>query len=343
MKRAQFVRATRLAVSAAGLMVVLVSLTACDIAGSAREETAFFEERSPGIHTVVISDGLVTLQAKNASVQSIVDELARKSELSVVCDFRTEARVTMELERLPMPDALRRILGERSFILYRAPAAAGTGSRNGNTLCVFSDDSGNGFAATRAPSYILSAIENRQSELMSDDRHVRRRAVRALRRLKAGDVVPALSYALADTDESIRVEAIYAIADVGGDDAVAALAAALVDQSARVRSETAAALGTLGSDAAFYALQRALRDADSSVRASAISALGLMGGEQSAAALAIALSDPDASLRIDAVATLAEIGGESSIALLNQASRQGDPAVRKAVAEALSDLHDQYP
>ncbi|NNF03272.1 MAG: hypothetical protein HKN17_02295, partial [Rhodothermales bacterium] len=183
--------------------MVLVSLTACDIAGSAREETAFFEERPPGIHTVEISDELVTLQARNASVQSIVDELARMSELSVVCEFQTEARVTMELERLPLPDALRRILGERSFILYRAPAAddaAATGSRNGDTLCIFSDDSGNGFAATRAPSYILSAIENRQSELMSDDRHVRRRAVRALRRLKANEVVPALSYALADAD-----------------------------------------------------------------------------------------------------------------------------------------------
>ena len=297
---------------------------------------------------VEMSDDLVTLKAHNVSVRDVLDEIARQSDLIVVSHGPLHGRLTLELERLPLFEALRRIMRDQSYLLHQAQAA--TGARIANharqsILWVFSDGSANDAGYTEASSHsvweITSAIEVLQSQLMSDDIRVRQDAIKGLRRLKVNEVIVPLSYALLDEDKKVRVKAVYALADIGGDDAVAALVTAVGDENAWVRAETAYALGTLGGDTAIQVLKHALHDADSNVRETAIEAFQDIGGEQSGRALAVALQDTDATLRVEAIEALADIGGETAMRLLDQASEDQDNGVRQAANEALAELLSQ--
>lgn len=297
---------------------------------------------------VDVSGDLVTLTAYNAGVGDVLDEIARQSRLIVVSHDPLAHRLTLEIERLPLSEALNRIMRGQSYLLYQAQAA--TGARNANhehpsTLWVFSgrsvDDPDQTQPAVRFASDPEYAIKVLQAELMSDDIHVRQQAIKGLRRLEANEAIAPLSFALADENKKVRVKAIYALAHIGGDDAGAALATASGDENAWVRAESAYALGVVGGDIAIEVLKHALQDADSDVRQSAIEALTEIGGGQSARALAIALQDADASLRVEAAEALAYIGGETAIRLLNQALDDQDDAVRKAANEALAALLSQ--
>jgi len=297
---------------------------------------------------VQMSDDLVTLRAYNVGVRDVLDEIARLSNLIVISHAPLHGRLTLELERLPLFEALRRIMRGQSYVLHQAQAA--TGARIANherqsTLWVFPDGSANDPGYTEAANHSLwetrSAIEVLQSQLMSNDIRVRQEAIKGLRRLKVNEVIAPLSYALADEDKKVRVKAIYALADIGGDDAVAALVAASGDENAWVRAETAYALGTLGGDTAIQVLKHALHDSDSDVRETAIEAFTDIGGGQSARALAVALQDSDGSLRVEAIEALADIGGETAMRLLEQALEHQDNAVRKAANEALAEMLSQ--
>ena len=297
---------------------------------------------------VEMSDDLVTLKAHNVGVRDVLDEIARQSDLMVVSHGPLHGRLTLELERLPLFEALRRIMRGQSYLLHQAQAATGAMSANHerqSTLWVFSDGSANDRGYMKSPSHSVrettSAIEVLQSQLMSDDIRVRQEAIKGLRRLKVNEVIAPLSYALADEDKKVRVKAIYALADIGGDNAVAALAAAAGDENAWVRAETAYALGTLGGDTAIQVLKHALQDADSDVRETAIEAFQDIGGGQSASALAVALQDTDATLRVEAIEALADIGGETAMRLLDQALEDQDNGVGQAANEALAELLSQ--
>ena len=297
---------------------------------------------------VEMSDDLVTLKAHNVGMRDVLDEIARQSDLIVVSHGPLHGPLTLELERPPLYEALRRIMRGQSYLLHQAQEA--TGARIANherrsTLWVFSNGSANGRGYAEAASHFAwettSAIEVLQSQLMSDDIRARQDAIKGLRRLKVNEVIAPLSYALSDEDKKVRVKAIYALADIGGDDAVAAMAAAAGDENAWVRAETAYALGTLGGDTAIQVLKHALHDADSGVRESAIEAFQDIGGGQSARALAIALQDTDASLRVEAIEALVDIGGETAMRLLDQALEDQDNGVRQAANEALAELLSQ--
>ena len=336
--------AARQAGLVAGLLLFVNGVTAQD----AFEHRQVSADSAASYLNIEISDDLVTLKAHNVRVRNVLDEIARQSDLVVVSHDPLDDRLTLELERLPLFEALRRIMRGQSYLLHQAQAASGARIANHerrSTLWVFSDGSANDPGQTQAAGHsssdIASVIEVLQSQLMSDDIRVRQEAIKGLRRLKVNEVIAPLSYALADKDKKVRVKAIYALADIGGDNAVAAMAAAAGDENAWVRAETAYALGTLGGDTAIQVLKHALHDADSDVRESAIEAFTEIGGGQSARALAITLQDADASLRVEAVEALADIGGETAMRLLDQALEDQDNAVRKAANEALAKLSSQ--
>ncbi len=336
--------AARQAGLVAGLLLFVNSVTAQD-AFNDRQISA--DNVASYLH-VEVSGDLVTLNAYNIRVRNVLDEIARQSDLIVVSHDPLEYRLTLEFERLPLFEALRRIMRGQSYLLHQSQAATDAKIANyesRGTLWVFSDGSadepGHNQAAGHSSSNTASVIEVLQSQLMSDDLRVRQEAIKGLRRLKVNEAIAPLSFALSDEDKEVRVKAIYALADIGGDDAAAALAAAAGDENAWVRAETAYALGTLGGDIAIQVLKHALHDADSAVRESAISAFTEIGGGQSARALAIALQDADASLRVAAVEALADIGGETAMRLLDQALEDQDNAVRKVANEVLAELLSQ--
>ncbi len=336
----------------AGRLAGLVACILLVVNGVAAQDA--FEDRQVPIDSltsylhVEVSGDLVTLRAHNVDMRHVLDEIVRRSDLIVVAHAPLDGRLTLDLERLPLSAALRRIMRGQSYLLYQAQAetvASNANHERRSTLWVLSHGSANdpdhSEAAGHSSSDTTSAIKLLHSELMSDDSRIRQDAIKGLRRLKATEAIAPLSFALADDDRKIRVKAIYALADIGGTDAAAALAAASVDENPYVRAESAYALGMIGGDTAVQILEHALLDTNLDVRQSAVEAFTDIGGGQAARGLAVALQDTDAALRVEAVEALADIGGETAIRLLNQALEDQDNAVRKAAHAALAELSSQ--
>jgi hypothetical protein len=81
------------------------------------------EYRSPsdGIQLMRYEEGLLSLEAKNASLEKVLTELSRMAMITIISDGPLEDRVTVFADRLPLDKALRRILrGKDTTFMYAA-------------------------------------------------------------------------------------------------------------------------------------------------------------------------------------------------------------------------------
>lgn len=269
---------------------------------------------------VAITDELVTVKAGNASVRSLLDEIARQSNLVVVSHIPLTARVTLQFERLPLREALDLILRDQSFALQDVQPSSRPGNSSAGQLRKLWVFSKGPVGASISPHFT-------SAERLED-----------LDSLDAENLIEALGLALTDHDANVRTDAASTLADVGSDQAAAALAiAALNDGDTSVRQEAVYALGVIGGEIGIRTLQQALIDPDNEVREAAIQAFANIGGDRSAMALAVVLNDSDASLRAEAVDALGEIGGETATHLLRQALADERSSIREDAAELLAE------
>ncbi len=70
-----------------------------------------------GTHFVRYTNGHLSVQVKDFSLSELLGEIAAQSELTVVGQVAPDQRLTLEFHELNLDQALRRILGHRSFIL----------------------------------------------------------------------------------------------------------------------------------------------------------------------------------------------------------------------------------
>ena len=83
------------------------------------------EYRSPsdGIQSMKYEDGRLSLEVKDASLDKVLNELARMAMLTIIADGPIEGRVTVYADRLPLEKALRKILrGKDTSFVYAAKA-----------------------------------------------------------------------------------------------------------------------------------------------------------------------------------------------------------------------------
>jgi hypothetical protein len=81
------------------------------------------EYRSPsdGIQSMRYEDGRLSLEAKDASLDKILSELARMAMLTIMADGPLEGRITVYADRLPLEKALKKILrGRDTSFVYAA-------------------------------------------------------------------------------------------------------------------------------------------------------------------------------------------------------------------------------
>lgn len=81
------------------------------------------EYRSPsdGIQSMKYEDGRLSLEAKDASLDKILTELARMAMVTIVSDGPIQDRVTAYADRLPLEKALKKILrGKDTSFVYAA-------------------------------------------------------------------------------------------------------------------------------------------------------------------------------------------------------------------------------
>lgn len=286
-----------------------------------RDEGSTTQARPPYLR-VELAGELVSIEARDARIKDLLEELARQRGLVVISRDPLDERITLELEPLPLPKAMARVLGGRSFALQEIEPSTARGSPirlPATRLWVFSS----GRAGEAVPPDTVVRLGGSEGE---------------------ESIASLWGAALVDPDPNVRQEAAAELAIVGDEQAVPALAtAALRDESASVRTEAIHALGAIGGEAIIPILEQSLRDPDPTVREAVIDALTDIGGDASIAVLAVALNDEDASLRAEAVDSLGEIGGERAIQLLRRALGDAQRSIREAAAEYLLELSGEKP
>ena len=211
--------------------------------------------------TLDISDGLVTLNARDVGLQDVIDKIAVHSAMLIVLQDPLDTRVTLAFEGLELHKALKRIMRGRSYLLVQTPASR-------STLRIFSD--GEWKESDRDGAADLRIL---QDQLSSNDHRAKKTAIKDLGKLAAETAIPSLAFALTDESKEIRFKAVQALALFDTDDVAIALATAANDEHAGIRAEAAYWLGTLGGETAIRVLEHTLHDPDSDVREAAENAL----------------------------------------------------------------------
>ena len=248
---------------------------------------------------VTVADATVTVKAYDVTLKHLLEEIARRGGIEVELHDALDERVTLELDRRPLPEVLRRVLSGRNFAFRLVdPAVCGSCP---SQLWVFE--------APAPPT--LEAVEPCPRPAPAEED--------ANARLKA---ISKLAGAPADGSRALETLA----------------AAALSDAAASVREEALHGLGELGDATALIVLEQALADPAPRVREAAVEALAELGEDAAAWVLAPVLAAEDAALRERAVFALGELGGEAAVVVLQQALVDERGFVREAAVEALQDL-----
>ncbi len=158
---------TTSATSKGGLFTVLAVLLLAWPPCQAQAET--FRSPSDGIQSMVYEDGRLSLDARNASLDKLLKEVARMARLTVVADAPIEGNVTVYADRVPLEKALRKILrGIDTSFVYTAKAGASPAEYEVAEVRIYLAKTGQG--ETRRYSY----ARNRADETEDRSRSARR-------------------------------------------------------------------------------------------------------------------------------------------------------------------------
>ncbi len=83
------------------------------------------EYRSPsdGIQSMEYSEGRLSLEAQDASLDKVLSQLSRMAMVTIIADGPIEGRITLHADRLPLEKALRKMLrGRDTSFVYTAKA-----------------------------------------------------------------------------------------------------------------------------------------------------------------------------------------------------------------------------
>ncbi len=102
---------------AAFLTILLIGCLPCR--GRAEE----YSSPSDGIHRMHYEEGLVSLEAQDATLEKVLTELSKMAQVKIVADGPIEGRITQYLNRVPLDKALRKILRDKDMgLIYTARA-----------------------------------------------------------------------------------------------------------------------------------------------------------------------------------------------------------------------------
>jgi hypothetical protein len=238
------------------------------------EETDPWPSGPPGL--VRSTNNLLTVKVHDASVEELIEEIARQSGLNIVWYGTISERITLDFQGLALDQALARILRRHSFALASAQGGEGEGTAaRPRKLWIIPK------GAEGSPPQAAAASESERDDVLQDeslditlliaalrseDSWEREEAVEALGEIGGPESAQFLGVALTDEDEDVRQAAIAALAHIGGDRAAQVLAVALEDEDEWFREEAVEALGEIGGNSAIRLLEQALSDEYDGVR-----------------------------------------------------------------------------
>ena len=261
-----------------GLLCLTVNLA--PLGAWPQDEAGLIEETDPWPSNpprlVRIANNLLTVKVHDASVEELIEEIARQSGLNIVWYGTISERITLDFQGLALDQALARILRRHSFALASAQGGEGEGTAaRPRKLWIIPK------GAEGSPPQAAAANESERDDVLQDeslditlliaalrseDSWEREEAVEALGEIGGPESAQFLGVALTDEDEDVRQAAIAALAHIGGDRAAQVLAVALEDEDEWFREEAVEALGEIGGNSAIRLLEQALSDEYDGVR-----------------------------------------------------------------------------
>lgn len=225
---------------------------ACLLAGLALFVTVAAAE-ARGVLAVECNDGQVSVHASAVPANRILGEIGRRCDVRIVLHESLDERVSLAIDGMTLPRAVKRILRGRSFMLRFAQPSLGAG----NWLWVFADTpSGSRREEIVLPAAPVPVVDAQETIYLLGD-EPNQRSMRLLRE------------ALADPDRSIREAAVETLGEIGGGEAALAVSAALNDPDVDIRESAVDALGSIGGDTATQLLHQMTADRHSLIREAA--------------------------------------------------------------------------
>jgi hypothetical protein len=251
-------------------------------------------------HSIAVTQqrDLLSLQASNAPVAEVMEQLGRHAGFTTRVIGTPVARVTLTLANQPLEELIRQLTRGYSAIILYHPAASGRAPAALRIKAVWlvgdKEASGGAIILSPAPPPDHNPRENL-------------RQLAALENSKNDTEIGYLKYVLMQRDDpASRIHTIDAIVASGADEAADIVALALGDADIAVRRHVVERLRDLGNPRAVQILgQIVLGDAAPEVRRAAVTALAANGGEAPHHFLVAASRDRDEQVRRLAQGSLA--------------------------------------
>lgn len=227
-----------------------------------------------GVHVAVAGNQhkLIALEARQAPLKRVIDELAGKTGTRVHYSFLPDEQVTAQCVGTTVKEVLGCLLGADADLVSRSSGGS-PGQQPEVWVLASSFAKRQPFEAEPDAGEPLAIPKDTGQEAKPAPAEDPAQRAQAIARLAADGQADddgqrrALEDALADPDAQVRAQAVYGLAQRGGADASAALQAGLHDSDASVRLM---AVDSVGLDPQGLALlQQALADSDETVSAMA--------------------------------------------------------------------------
>jgi hypothetical protein len=284
--------------SLVGFLLLAAAISVTPLGGSTLA-TPVEEQQRTTIH-VAITQGLLTVDLRNAPLADVLQVIAEKASFRLTLRDNLSTPVTWSFTGVPLDKGIKQLVGDNSLVMIHAPA------NGGNALSeVRVRASRRGIAETK-PNPAPDPPVYQDGERLADTAELR--AARQLARQRDEVAADALVTLLAQAEDPvIRRIAAGGLGEIGDERATMALRMALVDKDRSVQRRAIFELGKIGSDDAVDALGEVLgHDLDASIRRFAAHTLARLDNMAARSALEAALADPEYMVREAAAEALAE-------------------------------------
>ena len=101
------------------VLILIVSLPVFCKAQIAKEKQGLADNLKEASFQLSISNGLVSLQAREADLSRILEEISRKTGVEIVMGAPTHRNISASFHNLPLDAALERITNSRGIVFSR--------------------------------------------------------------------------------------------------------------------------------------------------------------------------------------------------------------------------------
>lgn len=303
--------------------------------------------------SVKFSDEVLSVRAVNQPTARVLRKIARLAAVNIVVYGEPESTISVEFEKLPLDDALRRLLGAYNLVLlYNEVDDPPTGGQKARLTAAQIYVGAGGvvptmeFAAGRVVKRRVAALKDGGKKKRRRNRNkTKERAGRNGTKADAADedeaaVLARLKTAAFDSDPTVRADAVDELAMVDDEHAALDILERVLreDSVAEVRANAISGLEDLEQVPLEPVLDAVLFDEAPEVRIGAMEIIGEREwkDQRTVDTLSRVLDDPNEELRLAALEVLGELGERT--VLENAAQSNAHQEIRELATELLTVL-----